>query len=288
MKSLFVFLWIGAVLVTSENPEENGGPDTYEGDMILTADQRMAAELGLDVDNPLGRGSTKNRQWPSGVIPYEFDPSLSGTERARINILSGMEEWTTKTCIRFKKRTNEKDYIYFQPGGGCSSRVGRSGGRQPITLAAGCWYRGIVAHEIGHALGFYHEQSRPDRDDFVTIEWDNIIEDMKFNFNKYKRDTIDSLGTTYDYFSVMHYGNTAFSKNGKPTIVAKKPGVTFGQRTAISSTDAKQMNLLYKEQCRAPGGSCKDKGGSDCAKWSVHCKYFPHVRKNWQEDLRLC
>lgn len=42
----------------------------------------------------------------------------AGTERARINILSGMEEWTTKTCIRFKKRTNEKDYIYFQPGGG--------------------------------------------------------------------------------------------------------------------------------------------------------------------------
>ena len=61
--------------------------------------------------------------------------------------------------------------------------------------------------------------------DKMLIHWLNIILDMKFNFNKYKRDTIDSLGTTYDYFSVMHYGNTAFSKNGKPTIVAKKPGV---------------------------------------------------------------
>lgn len=48
---------------------------------------------------------------------------------------------------------------------------------------------------------------------------------MKFNFNKYNKETIDSLGTKYDYDSVMHYGKTAFSKNGKPTIVATKPGV---------------------------------------------------------------
>ena len=50
--------------------------DLYEGDMILTAEQKMAAELGLDVDNPLGRGSAKNRQWPGGVMAYVIDPSL--------------------------------------------------------------------------------------------------------------------------------------------------------------------------------------------------------------------
>ena len=58
---------------------ENEGsydPDLYEGDMILTTDQRMAAEMGLDVDNPLGRGSTKNRQWPKGVMTYVIDSSL--------------------------------------------------------------------------------------------------------------------------------------------------------------------------------------------------------------------
>lgn len=58
---------------------ENEGvydPDLYEGDMILTADQRMAAEMGLDVDNPMGRGSTKNRQWPGGVMAYVIDSSL--------------------------------------------------------------------------------------------------------------------------------------------------------------------------------------------------------------------
>ena len=51
-------------------------PDLYEGDMILTPDQRMAAELGLDVDNPIGRGATKYRLWPGGVMVYVIDSSL--------------------------------------------------------------------------------------------------------------------------------------------------------------------------------------------------------------------
>lgn len=56
---------------------------------------------------------------------------------------------------------------------------------------------------------------------------------MKFNFNKYNKETIDSLGTEYDYDSVMHYGSTAFSKNGKPTIVATKPGVSRNHTTLV-------------------------------------------------------
>ena len=55
----------------------------------------------------------------------------------------------------------------------CSSAIGRRGGRQTINLAAGC-YRLIPAHEIFHALGRLHEQSRPDRDNFITINMDNI------------------------------------------------------------------------------------------------------------------
>lgn len=56
--------------------EDIDDPDLYEGDMLLTADQRMAAEMGMDVDNPFGRGSTKNRQWPGGVMAYVIDSSL--------------------------------------------------------------------------------------------------------------------------------------------------------------------------------------------------------------------
>jgi len=254
MKWLYLFS-LCVALVASKNPDENrdmDNPDLFEGDMILTPDQRMAAELGLDVA-PIGRAAIKGRQWPRGVMIYAIDRGLARDRRAMWAIKEGMKEWTRKTCIRFKKRKREKAYAYFKPGGGCSSYVGRTGRRQDITLARGCWTRGIVAHEIGHALGFFHEQSRTDRDRFVRILWQNIIPRFKNNFKRYGRGTIDSLGTPYDYGSVMHYGTTAFSKNRKPTILPKRKGVRIGQRRGISRTDARQMNLLYRAQCRRRG-----------------------------------
>ncbi|EDO34449.1 predicted protein, partial [Nematostella vectensis] len=202
----------------------------------------------------------KGRQWPGGVMPYVIDSSLSSSA-ARAAIRAGMEEWTSKTCIRFKERTNEQAYANFKLGSGCSSYVGRTGSRQDINLARGCWRTGIVAHEIGHALGFFHEQSRPDRDEYVTIMWNNILEKNKFNFNKYDRGTIDSLGTPYDYESVMHYDGKAFSKNKQPTIVPKRPVAQLGQREKISSIDAQQMNQLYKNTCNGGGGGG---GGGGC------------------------
>lgn len=164
-------------------------------------------------------------------------------------IRAGMNEWTNKTCIRFKRRGNETAYVNFVNGRGCSSYVGRIGRRQDITLARRCWKRGIVVHEIGHAIGFFHEQSRPDRDNFVTIQWSNIPAGKRRNFRKYSRSTIDSLGTQYDYGSIMHYGNKAFSRNGRVTIKVKRSGAVIGQRRGLSTTDARQANLLYKTQC---------------------------------------
>ncbi|XP_022251606.1 zinc metalloproteinase nas-13-like [Limulus polyphemus] len=129
----------------------------------------------------------------------------------------------------------------------CSSAVGRNGGPQLLTLGHGCVYVGVVIHELMHAVGFWHEQSRADRDEYVTILWNNIQEGMAYNFAKYTLQKIQHLGEPYDYASVMHYGEYAFSKSrSQPTIKPLRPGVQIGQRNGFSNTDIRKINKLYK------------------------------------------
>ncbi|KAK3710383.1 hypothetical protein QZH41_012310, partial [Actinostola sp. cb2023] len=263
----------------ANNPEENIGvddPNLFEGDMVLTDAQRMAAEMGQDIDKPTARGGIKTGRWPGGVVPYTIDSGLRRSSRAMNAIRAGMEMWSDNTCITFKERTNEYAYANFYQG--------------------------------GHALGFYHEQSRPDRDQYVTINWNNINSNMKFNFNKYPRSTIDSLGTPYDYGSVMHYDSHAFSNNRRPTIVAKQSGVTLGNRRYLSKIDIRQMNLMYK--CSGGGGGGGDGGGvgpqppppppppgGDCKDTGRYCYYYvprggcknnDAVRQKCKKSCNLC
>ncbi|CAB4008806.1 zinc metallo ase nas-15-like [Paramuricea clavata] len=98
-----------------------------------------------------------------------------------------------------------------------------------------------------HALGFGHEQSRDDRDTYVRIHWNNIIPAMKFNFEKYSKSEVNSLGKKYDYASVMHYGPYDFAKrDGLKTISSLQKGKKFGNKPKLSKLDREQARLLYK------------------------------------------
>lgn len=94
-------------------------------------------------------------------------------------IYDAMEDYHRYTCIRFKKYAGEEsDYIRITAGNsGCWSSVGRIGGRQDLNLQVpGCvTKKGTVIHELMHTVGFLHEQSRYERDDYVTIMWQNIL-----------------------------------------------------------------------------------------------------------------
>ena len=94
-----------------------------------------------------------------------------------------------RDCIKLVPRTIETNYVRIYSGSGCSSSVGKQValGPQNLSLGPGCLVNAIVAHEFLHALGFWHEQSRPDRDEHVTVMYDNIEEGRLFYIKKHTR-----------------------------------------------------------------------------------------------------
>ncbi|NXD71891.1 MEP1A protein, partial [Eolophus roseicapillus] len=163
-------------------------------------------------------------------------------------ILQAFEMFRLKSCIDFKPYEGESTFIFFTKESGCWSLVGDQQTGQRLSIGEGCDYRAIVEHEVLHALGFYHEQSRTDRDDYVTIWWDEIIEDKENNFEKYDDSFITDLNTPYDYESLMHYQPFSFNKNESiPTITAKIPEFNniIGQRLDFSAIDLERLNRMY-------------------------------------------
>jgi len=142
-----------------------------------------------------------------------------------------------------------KEYIWFYPGGGCESPVGapHDESNRHVSLGSDCMERGVVQHELIHILGFWHEQSRTDRDKYVNIKFENIEDGVCENFKMYADPIDDALQLPYDLRSIMHYESTAFSKNLEDTIVPKNgmPPSELGQRNKPTKVDIMKVRLRY-------------------------------------------
>ena len=187
-------------------------PYLFEGDIILTsaqlrdtinyAKEQLAEKKGEKVTKKAKRTLTSSTRlrWTTFPIPYTINQGVN-----RSAILAGVQLWQDNTCITFQENGQGRNSIQFFYGSGCYSNIGMTGGTQQISIGLGCDYPAIVAHEVGHSLGYYHEQARFDRDSYVQILTQNIQSGLESQFSKQSPQSMITFGVPYDYGSVMHY-----------------------------------------------------------------------------------
>ncbi|XP_029992670.1 high choriolytic enzyme 1-like isoform X1 [Sphaeramia orbicularis] len=249
-------------------------------DVVRTKDEPLVIDdIAYDNENDRNADPCTSRgcMWGKSsdgkvYVPYVIAGHYSSRERSIIE--RGLLSFHDVTCIRFVRRTNQRDYLSIQSDSGCVfcecfcvlkcqwqftshsqkfimwmiscySYVGRRGYSQTLSLdRQGCLYHSTVQHELLHALGFNHEQCRSDRDQHIRVLWQNIQRGWEYAFDK-----INTLNqnTPYDYNSVMQYHKYAFSGNNRPTMEPiPNANVEFGTASQMSKNDIDRVNRLYK------------------------------------------
>lgn len=244
--NLIIITVAGLAFAEGDNfnfPQPTG---VYEGYELTEGDIMLPSNVVQ------GRATYEAKLWSNATVPYVFHSSVDSTNRNRM--LAAMTSWEDVSGIDFVPRTSQSNYIEIINSGGVSgwpegnwSYIGMVGGRQYLSIYN--WtYHYIIMHELAHAAGFWHEQSRPDRDQYVSIKMKNVASGFGHNFAI--RSTASTVGT-YDFASIMHYDDYAFSYNGQPTIVAKPAYSAYqsamGNRSYLTTSDADGMRRLYPE-----------------------------------------
>jgi len=256
-----------------------------EGDIIVynDIDDTNEGYLGEAISNDEYKWPVRDRVVH---VPYTISRRMTNEKSDDIN--RAIQEYSSKTCVRFTPRTDtDDDYVYFHHYNLCKSTVGKNlkGGKHKVYVGA-CEVWGSILHEIHHILGFYHQSTRPDRDEYIDVDFQaiddyetamyinntrasikkNYIRCNETNFGK-ARGCV-SLGR-YDPNSISHYppsvpGNkyiVIIELKEKALSLCGEKGCNPGQRESLSEKDIDDVTSLYN--C----GSTFNEWGE----WQGHC-----------------
>ncbi|MBI4907442.1 MAG: hypothetical protein HY820_27705 [Acidobacteria bacterium] len=226
-----------------------GGYGVFEGDILMGREEELER-----AEKAAGRESVSRNsgRWPGGIVPYVIDAAFPNPALVQ----AAISHWNTNLSgyISLVPRTTQSAYLLFRAdanAGSCSSYVGYTGmAAQPVNLGAYC-STGNAIHEIGHAIGFYHEHTRTDRNTYVVVNTANIDPNASYNFTMCSNCT---NGGAYDYGSIMHYPAYAFSINSLPTIETIPAGIAIGQRSGLSAGDIAWAKVMYPTGTPTGGG----------------------------------
>nr|NP_001394963.1 astacin-like precursor [Aedes aegypti] len=235
--------------VDKQFPFEYGLGTYYQGDIMLVPPANGRVSIPDTLTSYI---------WPNGTVPFEIVGNFSNSELN--TIYSAMNMFKRYTCVRFVRRT-ENDELFVSivnNNTGCYSYIGRQSDNQynlinlqtPECLMA----VGTPVHEMMHALGFYHEFVRPDRDDYISINRSALRPDLQAdniydnNFGKLRSEDGQTYNISYNYGSVMHYSRYAGAQSREyPVLINKKPWVgDFGNENGFAATDVMEINFRYK------------------------------------------
>lgn len=268
----------------------HGSKFIYQGDILLDEDLIATEPVKLiyekgdtpAVQKSVGRTAAR---WPNATVYYAIDNSLPDQQR----VLQAIDHWEENTDVEFKVRGIEQNYIYFEGGEGCSSNVGMTGGKQIITMGEDC-DTGSAIHEIGHALGLWHEHSRIDRDNYLRVNFENIEEDKEHNFKTYLQQEVDGVEYTneLDFQSIMMYPSYAFSKNKLPTLVRLNGSTFAAQREVLSPGDRAGIAKMYAQN---DDGSLAEQVYMNGYYYAIdgvlvyrmHDRWYTYTKSGWKE-----
>jgi hypothetical protein len=215
--------------------------------------------------------SSKPIPWPGGRIPYDVSKLTEARQKLALKAMKRWEE--TGANIQFTPRSNEVAYVFFTgrtDAGNNTSCVGYpTDHRTEINITAFWWTQGewMPVHELGHAIGFFHEHERWDRDAYVTVHYENMKPERRSDYDWIPKTNWITSATAYDYYSIMHYRTCWTSINEKecrdgdgesPCAVLDPVGTNYdgviGQWSTygISAVDAEKARAVYGTRAKQP------------------------------------